>query len=121
MSKPSVIIKQLRLKQGWSQDELAERIGMNRVNISNYERDIIKSIPSATLKRFADIFGVSSDYLLGQSDNSDKPEVNFYERIELSDVDLYNQFTLVLDGMGITEEERQYIISFLRTVRSMKN
>lgn len=116
----SVIIKELRLKKGWSQDELAERLGMNRVNISNYERGIIKSIPSSTLKKLADVFDVSSDYLLGQSEDYSKPKSEFLNRMELSEDDLLNQYMLVLDGEIVSDDERRYIVSFLRTVRSMR-
>lgn len=114
------IIKELRMKKGWSQDELADRMGMNRVNISNYERDLIKSIPGETLKRFADVFGVSSDYLLGKTENSDRPESEFIQRLELSEKDLMDKFTLVLDGKELSDDEARIAIAFLRTTRQMK-
>lgn len=113
-------IKELRTKKGWSQDELAEKMGMTRANISNYERGLNKSIPSETLKKFADKFGVSADYLLGKTENSDKPESEFMQRLELSDKDLLNQYTLVLDGKQLTEEESRFVIAYLRTNRQLK-
>lgn len=113
-------LKELRLKRGWSQDELAERMGMNRANISNYERGKNKDIPSDTLKKFADIFGVSSDYLLGKSKNSESPESEFLHKLELSDADLSDEFRLVLDGKELTREETRTVVAFLRTNRQMK-
>lgn len=120
MTTQGAIIKELRVKKGWSQDDLAERMGMNRVNISNYETGKIKSVPSETLKKFADVFGVSADYLLGKTENSDRPESEFLKKLELSDEDLLKQFTLVLDGKQLTEEEARFAIAFLRTNRQMK-
>ncbi|OBZ13320.1 helix-turn-helix domain-containing protein [Bacillus sp. FJAT-26390] len=114
-------IKELRTKKGWAQDELAERMGMNRVNISNYELDKIKNVPSETLKKFADVFGVSADYLLGKTENSDKPDSEFLQRLELSEKDLLNQYTIVLDGKELTEDEARFVIAFLRTNRQLKN
>lgn len=120
MITQGAIIKELRMKKGWSQDDLAERMGMNRVNISNYETGKIKSVPSETLKKFADVFGVSADYLLGKTENSDKPKSEFMQRLELSDDELMNQFTLVLDGKQLTEEEAKFVITYLRTSRQIK-
>lgn len=120
MTTQGAIIKELRVKKGWSQDDLAERMGMNRVNISNYETGKIKSVPSDTLKKFADVFGVSADYILGKSKNSDRPESEFLKKLELSDEDLLKQFTLVLDGKQLSEEEARFAIAVLRTNRQMK-
>lgn len=113
-------IKELRIKKGWSQDELAERMSMNRANISNYERGTNKNIPSDTLKRLADLFGVSSDFLLGKTENSDQPESEFLKRLDLEDDDALSQVKLVLDGKELTPEEAQIAIAFLRTTRSMR-
>lgn len=120
MMTQAAIIKELRVKRGWSQDDLAERMGMNRVNISNYENGKIKSVPSETLKKFADVFGVSTDYLLGKTENSDKPVSEFMQSLELSDKDLLNQYKLVLDGKQLTEEESRFVITYLRTSRQLK-
>ncbi|WP_424766280.1 helix-turn-helix domain-containing protein [Paenibacillus sp. sgz302251] len=114
-------IKELRAKRGWSQDELAGRMGMTRANISNYERGLNKNIPSETLKKLADVFGVSADYLLGKSENSDKPKSEFMQRLELSDEEIMNQYTIVLDGKTLTEEEARFAIAVLRTNRQMKS
>lgn len=114
-------IKELRDKKGWSQDTLGERVGMNRANVSNYERDRNKDIPSETLKKFADVFGVTTDYLLGKSESSESPETEFMTRLELSDPNSMEDFTLFLDGKQLTREEARTIIAFLRTNRQMKD
>ncbi len=58
-------IKQLRLAQRLSQVELAERLSVTKQTISNWENNNIQ--PSIDfLVRLADVFGVSTDYLLGR-------------------------------------------------------
>lgn len=54
-------IRQLRESLGWTQDELAETIGVAVLQINRYEND--KNEPSA--ERLAQALGCSSDYLLG--------------------------------------------------------
>lgn len=56
-------ITELRKKNGWSQEELAERLGVSRQSVSKYES--AQSIPDLDkLLRLASIFGVTTDYLL---------------------------------------------------------
>lgn len=72
MFYPGLRIKELRIKNGLSQDQLAEKLGMNRVNISHYERGKITNIPSDVLTKIADILNTHTDYLLGLSNISDE-------------------------------------------------
>lgn len=56
-------VKSLRNEQGWSQTELAEKVGADPAQISRYENGRIT--PSAeAVARLAEVFGVSCDYLL---------------------------------------------------------
>jgi len=50
-------MKRLRQQNGWSQEELAERVGRHRTFISQLER-VIKSPTLETLARIAEAFGV---------------------------------------------------------------
>jgi repressor LexA len=57
----------LRKREGLSQQELGERIGVKKSTISMYERDARK--PSyEILEAIADYFNVDMDYLTGKSD-----------------------------------------------------
>lgn len=57
-----------------SQKEFAERMGLNPSTIANYESG--KREPDyELLVKFADFFGVSTDYLLGRSDNPQMTEI----------------------------------------------
>ena len=69
-------INQLRSSLGWSQVELAKRLNVSKQTVSNWENDNIQ--PSIEmLVRLSKIFGVSTDYLLG---NENIP------RIDVSDI-----------------------------------
>ena len=53
----------LRKKNGWSQEELAEKLGVSRQAVSKWEG--AQSIPDLSrVIAMADLFGVSTDYLL---------------------------------------------------------
>lgn len=57
-------IRELRCGCGWSQVELAKRLGLSKQTVSNWENDNIQ--PSIEmLVRLSKVFGVSTDYLLG--------------------------------------------------------
>jgi transcriptional regulator with XRE-family HTH domain len=56
-------VKALRAERGWSQTDLANRIGAAPAQVSRYESG--RTAPSAdTVTRLAETFGVSTDYLL---------------------------------------------------------
>lgn len=59
-------IKLLREAKGWRQDELAQKVGINRESLSNIENNQRK-IKADELSRFADELEVSSDQLLGRT------------------------------------------------------
>ena len=57
-------IKALREEKGWGQAELARRLGITRNGVNSWEQGL--SMPSpACLVDLADVFSVSTDYLLG--------------------------------------------------------
>jgi len=61
------ILKQLRAERGMSQQEVADRLGLNKQAVSQYERGVRK--PNFEIaEKLADIFNVDLNYLLGYSD-----------------------------------------------------
>lgn len=53
----------LRKKNGWSQEELAEKLGVTRQSVSKYES--AQSIPDLDkILKLSEIFGVTTDYLI---------------------------------------------------------
>lgn len=60
-------IKYLRVKMGWTQKELSERIGISRPSIAKYETNA--RLPNRHIEKLSEIFDVTTDYLLCKSDN----------------------------------------------------
>jgi len=57
-------IKALRTARGWTQAELARKLGVTRNGVNSWEQGL--SMPSpAYLVELAKVFSVSTDYLLG--------------------------------------------------------
>ena len=62
-------LKELRAVKNVTQDDVSAMLNVKRQTYSAYERGV--SVPDAlTLKKLADYFGVSTDYLLNNSDNN---------------------------------------------------
>lgn len=59
------IIKQERIKQGFSQEDLAKAIGSTKQAIYKYEMGIVTNIPTEKIEKIALFLGVTPTYLLG--------------------------------------------------------
>ena len=80
-------LRELRERYGWSQREFARVCGLGLAQIGRYENGT--NDPSAThLKNMAEKLGVSTDYLLGLSDDP---------RGQLGDTELNEQERAVLE------------------------
>ena len=62
----------LRKKAGWSQEELADKLGVSRQSVSKWEG--AQSIPDMNkILQLSELFGVSTDYLLKDSLEAPEP------------------------------------------------
>ena len=59
----SIKLKKLRHDCGWTQGQLARKLGVNTQRISKYERGVIMP-PTAMVLKIATVYNVSLDYLL---------------------------------------------------------
>lgn len=69
-------IPELREQRGWSKAELAEIIGIDASTMGRIESGETKSVGDDVILALAKAFGVSTDFLLGVSDD---PEPNNYD------------------------------------------
>ena len=58
-------IKYLRSLANMSQEELGNRVGVQRAAINKYEKGSVTNIPIATIEKIAKIFDVSPTYIVG--------------------------------------------------------
>jgi len=81
-------ILNLRKKNGWSQEELAEKLGVSRQSVSKWEG--AQSIPDIDkILQMAGLFGVTTDYLLrDELEEESRPEIPQAEESSLRRVSL---------------------------------
>lgn len=74
-------IKELREERGWTQEELGKKLNVNAPAISKYENGRTP-LTDETIKKLAEIFDESADYILGLSNNrkEKKYKVNLTEK-----------------------------------------
>lgn len=69
-------IRKLRLEQNLKQKDLATKLGISTSSVGMYERE--ERQPDAEiLKKIADFFNVSIDYVLGNSDKRDHSALTY--------------------------------------------
>ena len=61
------IIQKLRLERGWSQEQLAVRVGYSHKSSINKIEHSKSDLPRAKQERFAEVFGVEQYTLLGDA------------------------------------------------------
>jgi len=97
-------LARLRKERGWTQVELAERLGIIQSLISDYERDRLRLNP-AMVVRFATALEITTDELLQSKDTQTplrrKPSLRVLRRLErIERLPLHQQNTLLktIDG-----------------------
>ncbi|SPU21179.1 XRE family transcriptional regulator [Niallia circulans] len=94
-------LKIARIKNNLKQIEAAKILGVSSNVLSTYERDF-RDPDTATLKKIAETYSVSSDYLLGIESNDDQPKHPLEKVFE----EISNEINLE-DISFLTEEEKQ--------------
>lgn len=121
-------LSQERTKRHWSQKYVAEKIGITNTVLSNYERDY-RDPDTQTLAMLADLYEVTTDYLLGRTDkkecdwDSKLPELTEKEERDIQKdlEEMINNLNstdgyAVFDGRSIDkidEEDRELLIASL--------
>jgi HTH-type transcriptional regulator, competence development regulator len=73
-------LRRLRLEKKLTQEELGKKINVTKVSISGYENGN-RTPDTETLQKLADFFNVTTDYLLGRTDNPSPPESDIPEEL----------------------------------------
>lgn len=111
-------IRALRTKRGFTQEEMAEKLGMNRANFSNYERNIAIP-PGDTLAQIADILKTSTDYLLGRTDDPAINESRTHQKEDSALPPLVRAW-LRADVSDLTEKEKEELTDDLSEYFEMR-
>lgn len=103
-------IKELREIKQITQEELAKYLGVAPQTVYKYEKEINEPDLKTTSK-IAEYFNVTTDYLLGRTDNPDM----LNEPIQIA--------ASMKDGLDISDmddDEKKFINDFIKMVRSKK-
>ncbi len=88
-------IMQLRKKNGWSQEELAEQLNVSRQSVSKWES--AQSIPDLNkILLMSDLFAVSTDYLL--KDNGEYAETQNEPQMDTAPINSDSRFVSMEDA-----------------------
>lgn len=116
----SIRLRTLRTQLRKTQQEMADLLGITRQGYAKYENNLGES-DNSTLAKLADYFEVSTDYLLGRTDNpvntqqekdeaafqafANDPELNvFYRELPESDVEAVRKLRNI---WGIIKNEKK--------------
>ena len=83
-------IGDLRTERGLTKKQISEDLGIPASQLTRIENQDIKSIGHELIIKFADYFGVSTDYLLGRTN------IRFPKNMELNELGLSNKALLLL-------------------------
>lgn len=72
-------LKDLRVERGLGLEELAEQTGLSRSALGNYEKGDTTELSIYALKKLADFYGVTTDYLLARSEMKKHPNAELDE------------------------------------------
>lgn len=75
-------LKKLRNQHGYRQNDICQKLKIAQNTLSGYERST-RTPPPSTLKKLADFYGVTTDYLLGEEKNISDLEEQFPEAVQL--------------------------------------
>ena len=104
-------IKQLRENRGLIREILASELGITQQMLSKYERDVL-CIKVDVLKKIAEYFNVTTDYLLGISEV--KRDLQGQMKMNKT-LDTY--YDLIEIYKGLDEYDQEMVWSIMQTVK----
>ncbi|MDU3178760.1 helix-turn-helix transcriptional regulator [Streptococcus vestibularis] len=108
-------IKELCRKQGISLNQLEEKLGYGRNSLYSLKN---KKPNAERISEIADYFGVSTDYLLGRTDN---PRIATDDQTPPpDDIDEIIANAMMFDGKPLTEDDKRAIRGIIAGYMSSK-
>lgn len=105
-------LKELRKNKKLTQKEVAEKIGVARTTYAMYEQNR-REPDNETLQKIADFYNVTTDYLLGRTDDpamTAKDERDIAKRMEKIKQDLAADGGLSFYGEPLSEEAKESLL-----------
>lgn len=112
-------LKELRLSKGWTQEELAEKVGLQKAAIYKYEAGLVVNPKRNLIATLAKIFDVSPSYLLCLEDDgyfSDQETARLAQMLHDNP-----QFKVMFDSTkDLDPESVNKIIEFIKYQRHLE-
>lgn len=109
-------LRELRKNNKYSQEDIANKLNISTSAYGFYEQG--KSVPNAnTISFLADLYLVTTDYLLGRSNNpklTQEDEIDVYNKFEELKTSLENTDDLMFCGEILDDETRELLLSSLK-------
>ncbi|MDH6371807.1 transcriptional regulator with XRE-family HTH domain [Paenibacillus sp. PastF-3] len=104
-------LTELRIKKGWTQDQIAEELGIKRARYNAWENNIAKP-DIEFVDKLAEIHKVSTDFILGRSMNNIPEWANSKDIKDFKKL-LEGEGAIMFDGVPIDGESRQRVMDIL--------
>ena len=105
-------VRELAKKQGLSLNQVEEKLGYSKNTLYSLKR---QKVSSERLQEIADYFNVSTDYLLGRTDNPVIAGDDEFAQVNGQIIDLRKAAanTMLFDGKPLNEDDLDFITSVL--------
>ena len=105
-------VRELAKKQGLSLNQVEEKLGYSKNTLYSLKR---QKVSSERLQEIADYFNVSTDYLLGRTDNPVIAGSDEFAQVNGQTIDLRKAAanTMLFDGKPLNEDDIDFITSVL--------
>lgn len=117
--KLGIRLKQERERLGLTQEDVAKRVGITAAALSNYERGI-RDPDTELLAKLANVYGVSTDYLLGLVDDPNPVQLAANTNEQTKDRLPDWVKSLPPDMQQFVEEESKHGWPYLRLAKGLK-
>lgn len=120
MSDVGKRLREERDRKHFTQVEVYTRTGINNKTLSGYENGV--SYPDLeTLKTLAELYGVSTDYLLDKKEKDAVDRFIEFLDLELTDEEIIERMTFKVDTLTLSPDEVREFVAFVRAKRFMKS
>ena len=104
-------IKQRRIELGYTQEELANRLGLQKSAIAKYENGRVENIKRTTILKMAEVLQCSPSYLMGWEDVKPKSDMQKLSPREYTHLSTYR---------SLSDPGKERVDSYTEKVKSLE-
>lgn len=110
-------IRELRIKNNLTLDDVARHLGVGRQAIYKYEKGTVTNIPLENIEKMAKLFDVSPGYLAGWVDEDPKPDLSELESMFNEIIPQTSEARILARGIDrLPPEEREQALAVVRAM-----